>query len=172
MISKALFDTSRINMNKKCIKLGKQISAAIAVNYIFLKIQWTHCRCSYYSFCVHFSKLPEHKPNNLTILLSTEQFNLSSGNLKIILTSYKLRSYKWIPSWMKMLRKASMLASKKSTLMQFYSRKACVDEQDAKELTSYVNSEMEMVLHSEGLSEEIFLTIAWSDAVNLIHFHF
>ena len=65
-----------------------------------------------------------------------------------------------------------MLASKKSTLIQFYSRKACVDEQDAKELTSYVNSEMEMVLHSEGLSEEIFLTIAWSDAVNLIHFHF
>ena len=31
---------------------------------------------------------------------------------------------------------------------------------------------MKMVLHGEGLSEEIFLTIAWSDAVNLIHFQF
>ena len=30
---------------------------------------------------------------------------------------------------------------------------------------------MEMVLHG-GFSEEFFLTIAWSDAVNLIHFHF
>ena len=31
---------------------------------------------------------------------------------------------------------------------------------------------MEMVLHGEGLPEEIFLTIAWSDAANLIHFHY
>ena len=74
MISKALFDTSRFNMNKKCIKLGKQISAAIAVNYIFLKIQWTPCRCSYYSFCVHFSKLPEQKRNNPFLIGTVQSF--------------------------------------------------------------------------------------------------
>ena len=66
---------------------------------------------------------------------------------------------------------ASMLSLKKSTLLQFYSRKICVDEQDAKELISYVNSEMKKVLHGEGLWE-FFLAISWSDAVNLIHFHF
>ena len=65
------------------------------------------------------------------------------------------------------IMKASRLSLKKTTLLQFYSRKVCVDEQDANESTSYVNSEMKMVLRGESLWE-IFLTIAWSDAVNLI----